>query len=72
MAMENQLEEKDFVGTIHSLKELRGNASLTAALEKKYVRVIWSLQETKKTGRAPASQDTQDLIQEFKESYEVP
>lgn len=72
MAMESSMENADFVTSLERLKELRKNVALTSALEKKYVRLIWSLQERQKSNRAPASAGEQELIQEFKDLYEVP
>lgn len=73
---EEKYSQKDYEGSLKIIKDLQGKAVLKAALEKRYVRSIWALNEIehmqdKNKGRRPASVSNK-WIDLFKEKYEVP
>ncbi|WP_374078926.1 RDD family protein [Bdellovibrio bacteriovorus] len=69
---------QDYVGSLKLIEELQKVPALKSALEKRYVRSVWALNQvaTKplKKGRVPASADSDhdSWIERFKERYEVP
>ncbi|MGZ3779775.1 MAG: RDD family protein [Pseudobdellovibrionaceae bacterium] len=75
---EEKFVKNDFEGSLKIIKELQSHAALKTALEKRYVRSIWALNElershSKEKGRGPASASVRNLwIETFKEKYEVP
>lgn len=73
---EEKYSRKDYDGSLKIIKELQTKPVLKVALEKRYVRSIWSLHENEKSGkkkkeRLPASVG-QGWIDTFKDRYEVP
>lgn len=65
----------DFAGSLKLIKELQKNSTLKEGLEKRYVRSVWALRESQDVsykGRAPASVNVEEWIEDFKERYEVP
>lgn len=72
---EEKYFEKDFRASIKIIETMQKEPALKAALEKRYVRSIWSLNETnkllkKQQGRFPSSDDS-EILNSFKEKYEV-
>lgn len=73
---EEKYAKKDYAGSLKIINDLQSKPVLKAALEKRYVRSIWSMNEMehskdKNKGRRPASAGNK-LIDLFKEKYEVP
>lgn len=68
-------QEGDFAGSLDQIGELQKQALFETALEKKFVRSIWALQENSKrakSGRVPASADTsKHWLEIFKGKYSV-
>lgn len=75
---DERYSRKDFVGNLELLTELQKVPALKTALEKRYVRGIWALNDQVKAGsnkgRQPASTEKngKSFIELFKEKYEVP
>ncbi|KYG70117.1 hypothetical protein AZI85_15645 [Bdellovibrio bacteriovorus] len=69
--------EQDFLASLALIEELQKVPALKSALEKRFVRSVWGLNEMayahpKKKGRVPASASDDSFIETFKERYEVP
>ncbi|MBV2169875.1 MAG: RDD family protein [Bdellovibrio sp.] len=67
---------QDYVGSLKLIEDLQKVSVLRSALEKRYVRSVWALNEMMQThskkGRLPASVNGDSWIDSFKEKYEVP
>ncbi|KHD89337.1 MAG: hypothetical protein OM95_04215 [Bdellovibrio sp. ArHS] len=69
--------EQDYASSLKLIEELQKVPALKSALEKRFVRSVWGLNEMayahpKKKGRVPASASEDSYIESFKERYEVP
>ncbi|MGZ3770869.1 MAG: RDD family protein [Bdellovibrio sp.] len=73
---EEKYLHKDYDSSLKIIKELQSEPALRVALEKRYVRSIWSLREAelvrlKNKDRTPAS-TANGWLEKFKDEYEVP
>ncbi|MGE5086933.1 MAG: RDD family protein [Bacillota bacterium] len=74
LAVEDRYARHDITGSLEEIQKLQQVEPLRRAMDKKYVRSIWALQQEKnanKGSRVPASVDTKPWIEDFKEKYEV-
>nr|WP_295905742.1 RDD family protein [uncultured Bdellovibrio sp.] len=67
---------QDYAGSLKMVEDLQKIPALKPALEKRYVRLVWALNEnadkyTQKGGRLPASATDDSWLERFKERYEV-
>ncbi len=73
---DEKYNSQDYVGSLKLIEDLQKISVLKSALERRYVRSVWALNETMqiqpKKGRVPASVDGDSWIDSFKEKYEVP
>lgn len=80
LVSEEKFAQQDVLGSLKIIESLQKTAILKEALEKRFVRSVWALQEGLELsgdsgggGRQPASEEkAQDWIEKFKERYEVP
>lgn len=71
---EERFEKKDYAASLEAISVLQKNTYLARAFEKRFVRAVWALADSKNQstmgGRKPAS--SQDSwIEEFKERYDL-
>lgn len=75
---DEMFNSQKFSSSLKMIEELQRNPSLNSALEKRYVRAVWALNESarktplQKQGRVPASAEDDSWLESFKERYEVP
>lgn len=77
LSSEEKYATKDYAGSLQIIEDLQKVPVFKSALEKRYVRSIWALNDelshTPQRSRIPASTNTQkSWIENFKEKYEVP
>ena len=74
LTAEDRYARHDIVGSLEAIQKLQQVEPLRRAMDKKYVRSIWALQQQKnstKGSRVPASVEGKPWIEDFKEKYEV-
>jgi hypothetical protein len=74
LLLNDMIEKNNYLAAIMLVKDLQREAPLHGAMEKQYVRSVWSLHEGKRASsvlRQPASQEHENIIREFKEKYGV-
>lgn len=74
LAVEDRYARHDISGSLEAIQKLQQVEPLRRAMDKKYVRSIWALQQQQssaKGSRVPASVDSKPWIEDFKEKYEV-
>lgn len=73
LLLDKVLEQKNDVAAVVLIEDLRKQAPLREALEKRYVRAVWAINENlrESRGRQPASSEARDIVHEFKEKYGV-
>ena len=74
LEVEDKYARHDITGSLEAIQKLQQSEPLRRAMDKKYVRSIWALQQQKDTSkgsRLPASVDSKPWIEDFKEKYEV-
>jgi uncharacterized RDD family membrane protein YckC len=74
ITMQTELEVGNYLSALQQIDKIQKEGSLHAAVEKNYVRAVWSLREQLSSGkksRVPASADSKVFIQQFKEKYGV-
>ncbi|XGC81815.1 RDD family protein [Bdellovibrio bacteriovorus] len=70
---EELYEQKNYNASLTVVDELQKHPHLKSALEKRFVRSVWALNETQATkasGRSPASVNKRTWLETFKERYE--
>lgn len=68
---ENEYLNGQYLASIDHLRELMTEKDFERALDRRYTRGIWALQNQKADGRQPAS-DIKSVVDEFKERFEIP
>ncbi|MBO9666228.1 MAG: RDD family protein [Bdellovibrio sp.] len=73
LRVEEKYSRRDVAGSLELIEKLQHVNVLRSAMDKKYVRSIWALNERsqKKGGRQPASADSKPWLEDFKEKYGV-
>jgi uncharacterized RDD family membrane protein YckC len=73
LLMNEMYQDKNFVGSLAMIEKLKEEKYLQSVLEKPYTRAIWSLREAKfkDSGRAPASENSNKWLEEFKSEYQI-
>lgn len=73
---EEAFAASDYVASLRLITSLQKQIFLREALEKRYVRSVWALHDLEnsqdKSGRLPASTDSESWVDDFKDRYEVP
>lgn len=76
---DEKFTQRDYMKSLQMIEALQKVPSLKNALEKRYVRAMWALNESslqpQGSGRAPASvslEEKDSWVEKFKERYEVP
>jgi hypothetical protein len=72
---DQRYSQHDYAGSLEVIEGLQSISTLRQAMDKKYVRSIWALQQSlgdKKGGRVPASvKESKPWLEDFKEKYGV-
>ncbi|UYL09585.1 RDD family protein [Bdellovibrio sp. SKB1291214] len=72
---DQRYSQHDYAGSLEVIEELQSISTLRQAMDKKYVRSIWGLQQSlgvKKGDRIPASvKESKPWLEDFKEKYGV-
>lgn len=73
---DEKFSARDYSGSLALIQDLQKVPALKEALEKRFVRSVWALNEagkkTRAQGRRPASaEDSDSWLEEFKERYDV-
>lgn len=73
LRMEEQYENHDVIASLESIENLQRVPVLKPALEKKYIRSIWALRDSRvrSSGRSPASVSKKAWVEEFKDRYGI-
>lgn len=68
---ENDYLTGQYLSGVDHLRELMSEKDFERALDRRYTRGVWALQNQKSEGRQPAS-DIKSVVDEFKERFEIP
>ncbi len=72
LSVEEAYAKRNFSGSLAVISDLQSNPLFEEAIEKKFVRSMWSLNESlSKKGRMPASSEANKWIETFKTRYDL-